>query len=103
MFPSSGRPCVFLGSILIWFPPYSFPRQAAEKWRRDLECRPGSAIVVTKERVLVASAAVWRSFAAHPTQMGGGLRSLHRQIPQRSEEHTSELQSLRHLVCRLLL
>src|SRR5262245_62676924 len=27
-----------------------------------------------------------------------GLRS-----PRRSEEHTSELQSLRHLVCRLLL
>src|SRR5258705_5418632 len=25
------------------------------------------------------------------------------QIHQRSEEHTSELQSLRHLVCRLLL
>src|ERR1039458_10784030 len=25
------------------------------------------------------------------------------QIAQRSEEHTSELQSLRHLVCRLLL
>src|SRR6201999_4635664 len=24
-------------------------------------------------------------------------------IPRRSEEHTSELQSLRHLVCRLLL
>src|ERR1035441_503934 len=24
-------------------------------------------------------------------------------IPSRSEEHTSELQSLRHLVCRLLL
>src|SRR5215472_7389244 len=24
-------------------------------------------------------------------------------MPQRSEEHTSELQSLRHLVCRLLL
>src|SRR5436853_3032857 len=28
---------------------------------------------------------------------GGGVRGL------RSEEHTSELQSLRHLVCRLLL
>src|SRR5947199_9441596 len=27
----------------------------------------------------------------------------HRGIDQRSEEHTSELQSLRHLVCRLLL
>src|SRR5258705_8290231 len=26
-----------------------------------------------------------------------------RQRPTRSEEHTSELQSLRHLVCRLLL
>src|SRR5262245_7549225 len=30
----------------------------------------------------------------------GGLRHLH---SSRSEEHTSELQSLRHLVCRLLL
>src|SRR5262245_66345920 len=27
----------------------------------------------------------------------------HRRRPIRSEEHTSELQSLRHLVCRLLL
>src|SRR5437899_7387301 len=26
-----------------------------------------------------------------------------RPLPDRSEEHTSELQSLRHLVCRLLL
>src|ERR1035441_10843894 len=31
----------------------------------------------------------------------GGL--LQREIEPRSEEHTSELQSLRHLVCRLLL
>src|SRR5205814_8801774 len=30
--------------------------------------------------------------------------SLHERMPsERSEEHTSELQSLRHLVCRLLL
>src|SRR5258705_7645428 len=29
--------------------------------------------------------------------------SLRRESPIRSEEHTSELQSLRHLVCRLLL
>src|SRR6476659_11110035 len=27
----------------------------------------------------------------------------HPSLPNRSEEHTSELQSLRHLVCRLLL
>src|SRR5258705_9573981 len=42
-----------------------------------------------------------------PWQAGGGLqlrpeRSRPRH-PSRSEEHTSELQSLRHLVCRLLL
>src|SRR5436853_5775738 len=30
-------------------------------------------------------------------------RQRHRRPPGRSEEHTSELQSLRHLVCRLLL
>src|SRR5262245_64267089 len=35
------------------------------------------------------------SFKAH--------RSLRDHLPVRSEEHTSELQSLRHLVCRLLL
>src|ERR1039458_4535445 len=30
-------------------------------------------------------------------------RAIHAVQPARSEEHTSELQSLRHLVCRLLL
>src|SRR5947199_882010 len=33
----------------------------------------------------------------------GRQRSLHSHDRRRSEEHTSELQSLRHLVCRLLL
>src|SRR5436853_4890144 len=47
-----------------------------------------------------ASASTARAAAARPTMCsparssGGGSRS---------EEHTSELQSLRHLVCRLLL
>src|SRR5437899_10096142 len=39
-------------------------------------------------------------------QLGERLGHLHRQPVReqvRSEEHTSELQSLRHLVCRLLL
>src|SRR5947199_7384837 len=36
-----------------------------------------------------------------PDGAGGPVQRLLRQ--QRSEEHTSELQSLRHLVCRLLL
>src|SRR5262245_26313523 len=34
---------------------------------------------------------------------GGLLLERFRQFARRSEEHTSELQSLRHLVCRLLL
>src|ERR1035438_10608926 len=33
----------------------------------------------------------------------GGLGALQFDVGFRSEEHTSELQSLRHLVCRLLL
>src|SRR3712207_7088219 len=32
-----------------------------------------------------------------------GARRLHRPPPERSEEHTSELQSRQYLVCRLLL
>src|SRR5437899_6283462 len=36
-------------------------------------------------------------------QMRGQLGHLEPALRQRSEEHTSELQSLRHLVCRLLL
>src|SRR5262245_63828539 len=44
-----------------------------------------------------------------PPRSGAGARGAARHlrgelcIPSRSEEHTSELQSLRHLVCRLLL
>src|SRR5262245_62896290 len=32
-----------------------------------------------------------------------GVPTVERRLARRSEEHTSELQSLRHLVCRLLL
>src|SRR5258705_5151173 len=42
----------------------------------------------------------------HQVDELGQAGGLHRQadrVHQRSEEHTSELQSLRHLVCRLLL
>src|SRR2546429_1057923 len=53
---------------------------------------------------------LFRSFGQHGHQLVlfhgrdgqvGGLR--HRVAQQRSEEHTSELQSRLHLVCRLLL
>src|SRR5437899_5528289 len=36
-------------------------------------------------------------------QRGSGHGAVYRVADGRSEEHTSELQSLRHLVCRLLL
>src|ERR1039458_10775595 len=43
-------------------------------------------------------------FPASPYGMFGGLdRYYDWRTGHRSEEHTSELQSLRHLVCRLLL
>src|SRR5437899_11453347 len=56
-------------------------------------------------------AAVWLQSAHHPeiyqgaiVEAGSGIVPEEwKQLDVRSEEHTSELQSLRHLVCRLLL
>src|SRR3989338_8290546 len=39
----------------------------------------------------------------HSAMPGGGLPSRRDRVKRRSEEHTSELQSQFHLVCRLLL
>src|SRR5437899_10082179 len=45
-----------------------------------------------------------RSFsAARKTRFPPAINTSRSTIAKRSEEHTSELQSLRHLVCRLLL
>src|SRR5437899_5793409 len=50
-------------------------------------------------RALRAVEQAWRSGEADPQALQRrGMQAL-----TRSEEHTSELQSLRHLVCRLLL
>src|SRR5262245_64919057 len=43
----------------------------------------------------------WPAFAEFATGITSGTAALVE--AERSEEHTSELQSLRHLVCRLLL
>src|SRR5438045_8320940 len=50
---------------------------------------------------LVALGSVSSLLRVRPVQNVSSLRELLRDY--RSEEHTSELQSLRHLVCRLLL
>src|SRR5262245_16428886 len=61
----------------------------------------GPAVVL----VLEASDAIkkWRTLmgATDPAKADPG--TLRKEFAERSEEHTSELQSLRHLVCRLLL
>src|SRR6478609_10671135 len=52
------------------------------------------------------SAAAWRALhaaCAWPTQTCPLLHTAFRRELRRSEEHTSELQSLAYLVCRLLL
>src|SRR5258705_8230836 len=58
--------------------------------RGFLAPKPGSAERFSKKQFFVLSATVY----------GASLADMHQ---TRSEEHTSELQSLRHLVCRLLL
>src|ERR1035441_10985331 len=52
-------------------------------------------------RANVAQALLLAASALLPTLAASGPRK--RRVETRSEEHTSELQSLRHLVCRLLL
>src|SRR5205814_10128837 len=57
-------------------------------------------------RACAASIAQRRSFrrtGGHCTGSCPGGAAAEHASPSRSEEHTSELQSLRHLVCRLLL
>src|SRR5262245_62702698 len=70
----------------------------------------GTAPVTMRPRLLTRKVAVLRATSTRPASPGAD-HDHHRvrragQWPldgRRSEEHTSELQSLRHLVCRLLL
>src|SRR5947199_2885803 len=58
-------------------------------FRSDPSVEPSSTTISSKFRY-VWSSTLWMASARYRS-------------PLRSEEHTSELQSLRHLVCRLLL
>src|SRR2546429_2676386 len=55
------------------------------------------ALPISSSRLAIA----WRTLAI--CSSGGGRRPTSRSRASRSEEHTSELQSRLHLVCRLLL
>src|SRR5205814_8098613 len=65
------------------------------RWWRGAVHRPPSP------RVRSRGCSRNRRSAARPSC--SALRAGSSRAPSRSEEHTSELQSLRHLVCRLLL
>src|SRR5437899_10604340 len=49
------------------------------------------------------SSDLWRPSRLTSRRSSGGRNTCLPELRTRSEEHTSELQSLRHLVCRLLL
>src|SRR5262245_41277264 len=92
-------------------------KAVAESDGHEVECRADEFFAVFQRAKDGAAAAVaaQRLLAAHSWPEGVSLRArigLHTGEPAvegggylglRSEEHTSELQSLRHLVCRLLL
>src|SRR2546422_6789032 len=59
-------------------------------------------LLLWRPSTLYRSAASWRS-ALRPTRPRRSARAAPAASTERSEEHTSELQSRLHLVCRLLL
>src|SRR2546422_1672609 len=75
-----------------------------ELWRRiphpDTQGMGGPEIdfFVQGDRTIIVGEAKWRSGEGSGQGLSGNKSQL-----QRSEEHTSELQSRLHLVCRLLL
>src|SRR2546425_9648985 len=73
--------------------------QAAEEFKRELELNPYDSLALWKlgELALRTDPNEARRYLERAVSLNPGL-------PQaRSEEHTSELQSLAYLVCRLLL
>src|SRR5437899_7613868 len=67
--------------------------------------RRSSDLEVAQLNVFVALGQHRALFGASENRLhvAAGQRAIAQVLPDRSEEHTSELQSLRHLVCRLLL
>src|ERR1035441_3290951 len=69
---------------------------------------PAEGLTVGRQLIVanwVAKGSLAQPAQVHPPRMGRILRkplaTCHGHSERRSEEHTSELQSLRHLVCRL--
>src|SRR5438034_1662481 len=60
-------------------------------------------IILRAGRKMLRPAKIWAYCWFTDEAEGGAGNHTHRHLPERSEEHTSELQSHSDLVCRLLL
>src|SRR5205823_10387873 len=64
---------------------------------------PRSTLFPLHDALPISSARRWRKAASRRASSRSRSRNRHEKDSFRSEEHTSELQSLAYLVCRLLL
>src|SRR5687767_15368926 len=93
--------CVYFFFLMILRPPRSTLFPYTTLFRSGIRCR---------SEVRLEYQPVAKRHVVHGTESGGAVRELGRYVTfaglegePRSEEHTSELQSLAYLVCRLLL
>src|SRR5205823_9376379 len=80
--------------------------RAAEQGQRARALKAARAVVADEPTLadyLKVQALAGDDWPAQQAQLLKGLRKIRSYYPERSEEHTSELQSLAYLVCRLLL
>src|SRR5438045_7739993 len=100
---SSSTAAVKRISVFIAAPPlFACPRASAAS-ERELDAGCNEAAIV-EQVVLARTPVVGVRDVQIPPVADAGRESHGARVPAaRSEEHTSELQSLRHLVCRLLL
>src|SRR5207244_10758826 len=104
--------CVFHLSCLVYPPPLappylpSFPtRRSSDLGRTTKPRRSGAAFTVRARHGVISGRPIGRETVPRVPRLGPVGYSTRLPIgrPLRSEEHTSELQSPDHLVCRLLL
>src|SRR5438045_6224031 len=77
---------------------HSFPTRRSSDLSCGVRATPSGCCVASAPQRLVAPTPPWIPSFERRTPVAAPHR-----CRRRSEEHTSELQSLRHLVCRLLL
>src|SRR5258705_8484680 len=96
--PPPGRPVTCTSYFSINFPDSPYTRRTINIQRHAMVCASGIMEYWRKPDTAIHWSGAHPFGASHRCFLdSSGMRRM------RSEEHTSELQSLRHLVCRLLL